>query len=61
MYDHMAISSLLSPSGLPGEPGVDYPVLPYIPLTEFHCRGRLPGYYGDTQTACQVIIPLLFF
>jgi hypothetical protein len=44
----------LSKSGLPGDPGIDYPILPSIPLTDFHCRGRTPGFYGDTQTACQV-------
>jgi len=44
----------LSKSGLPGDPGIDYPTLPSIPLTDFHCRGRTPGFYGDTQTACQV-------
>ncbi len=43
-----------STGGLPGQPGIDYPVLPSIPLTGFHCRGRVPGYYGDTETACQV-------
>lgn len=69
-YDHLAVSSdtdeeeddsssvyaaqVHSPSGLPGEPGIDYPILPSIPLTDFHCRGRVPGFYGDTQTACQV-------
>lgn len=66
-YDHLAVSSdqeeqvdesiyaaPYSPSGLPGEPGIDYPILPSIPLTDFHCRGRVPGFYGDTQTACQV-------
>ena len=44
----------LSKYGLPGDPGIDYPILPSIPLTDFHCRGRTPGFYGDTQTACQV-------
>ncbi|KAI9565615.1 hypothetical protein GHT06_009407 [Daphnia sinensis] len=47
-------STALSKSGLPGDPGIDYPILPSIPLTDFHCRGRAPGFYGDTQTACQV-------
>lgn len=47
-------STKLSKSGLPGDPGIDYPILPSIPLTDFHCRGRTPGFYGDTQTACQV-------
>ena len=39
---------------IPGEPGIDYPILPTIPLTNFICRGQIPGYYGDTETACQV-------
>ncbi|XP_057375730.1 serine/arginine repetitive matrix protein 1-like [Daphnia carinata] len=47
-------STALPKSGLPGDPGIDYPILPSIPLTDFHCRGRAPGFYGDTQTACQV-------
>jgi len=46
---------------IPGEPGVDYPVLPSIPLTHFHCRGQVPGYYGDTETACQVNHSILIF
>lgn len=49
------LSGANPPEGVPGEPGVDYPILPSIPLTNFHCRGRVPGYYGDTETACQVI------
>lgn len=60
--DHSTDGPPDSPSsGLPGEPGVDYPILPSIPLTNFHCRGRVPGFYGDTQTACQVKSPLFNF
>lgn len=51
---YYASSEAKSPEGVPGEPGIDYPILPSIPLTNFHCRGRVPGYYGDTETACQV-------
>ena len=40
---------------IPGEAGVDYPVYASVPDTSFSCENRVSGgYYGDTETACQV-------
>jgi len=40
---------------IPGEAGLDYPVLASVPDTDFSCDNRVSGgYYADTQTACQV-------
>ena len=40
---------------IPGEAGVDYPVLASVPDTGFSCDNRVSGgYYADTETACQV-------
>lgn len=36
-----------------GRPGQDFPIFSRVPNTGFTCRGRLPGYYADTQTGCQ--------
>lgn len=41
-------------SGVMGKPGVDFPVLTYIPRTSFTCRGMKSGYYADLDTNCQV-------
>ncbi|XP_075228139.1 uncharacterized protein LOC142328318 [Lycorma delicatula] len=41
--------------GVMGRPGIDFPVLPSIPVTSFSCRSvRAPGYYADLDTDCQV-------
>nr|XP_014290826.2 uncharacterized protein LOC106690067 [Halyomorpha halys] len=41
--------------GVIGRPGVDFPVLPSIPRTEFSCRNvKSSGYYADLETGCQV-------
>ncbi|XP_014242749.1 mucin-3A [Cimex lectularius] len=41
--------------GVMGRPGVDFPVLPSIPRTDFSCRKvKSSGYYADLQTGCQV-------
>nr|CAD7405750.1 unnamed protein product [Timema cristinae] len=38
-----------------GRPGVDFPVLPSIPRTDFSCRQvKHSGYYADLDTDCQV-------
>merc|ERR1711935_694960 len=40
---------------VPGEPGVDYPILSRVPRTEFSCTGRQPDrFYSDPETGCQV-------
>ena len=42
---------------VPGEPGLDYPVLssPDDVVTGFSCQGLVSGgYYADTETQCQV-------
>ena len=40
---------------IPGEAGVDFPVLAAVPDTDFSCENRVSGgYYADTQTLCQV-------
>ena len=40
---------------VPGEPGLDYPVLSAVQQTAFTCDGLvLGGYYADPQQRCQV-------
>lgn len=39
---------------IPGEPGRDYPVLKEIPYTQFSCEDKLPGFYADVESRCQV-------
>ncbi|XP_045590043.2 uncharacterized protein [Procambarus clarkii] len=39
---------------IPGEPGKDYPVHAVIPASSFSCRGKLPGFYADEASSCQV-------
>ncbi|XP_036335806.1 uncharacterized protein LOC118746127 [Rhagoletis pomonella] len=35
--------------------GVDYPAYESVPKgLSFKCRNRLPGYYADTETRCQI-------
>ncbi|EDW01450.1 GH20446 [Drosophila grimshawi] len=38
---------------IPGEPGVDYPILSEVPKTSFVCKGRHEGYYADVESRCQ--------
>ncbi|XP_068144470.1 formin-J [Drosophila tropicalis] len=38
---------------IPGEPGVDYPILSALPKTSFVCQGRHEGYYADVESRCQ--------
>lgn len=40
--------------GVLGRPGVDFPVMPRIPSTDFDCRNFGNGYFADLETACQV-------
>ena len=40
-----------------GKAGQDFPNLSKIPRTDFSCQGRIPGYYADESTACQVRLP----
>ena len=41
---------------IPGQAGVDFPVLASVPDTGFDCGGQeFPGIYGDTGADCQVI------
>jgi len=41
---------------VPGEPGVDYPILTTVPSTSFSCVGKAEGgYYADMETGCQVV------
>merc|ERR1711990_1239511 len=41
---------------VPGEPGVDYPILATVPSTSFSCVGKAEGgYYADVETGCQVV------
>jgi len=41
---------------VPGEPGVDYPILATVPRTSFSCVGKAEGgYYADVETGCQVV------
>nr|XP_045626046.1 proline-rich extensin-like protein EPR1 [Procambarus clarkii] len=46
---------------VPGEPGVDYPILGWpIVDTDFSCAGRPDGYYADPETRCQAFHICLF-
>ncbi|XP_017125045.1 RNA polymerase II degradation factor 1 isoform X2 [Drosophila elegans] len=38
---------------IPGEPGLDYPILSAPPKTSFVCKGRHEGYYADVESRCQ--------
>jgi len=41
-------------STIPGEPGLDYPILSSIEDTGFDCEGKVfGGFYADTETDCQ--------
>merc|ERR1711990_533247 len=41
---------------VPGEPGVDCPILATVPSTSFSCVGKAEGgYYADVETGCQVV------
>ena len=40
--------------GVLGRPGVDFPVMPRIPPTNFDCRNLGNGYFADLETSCQV-------
>merc|ERR1712212_264377 len=41
---------------VPGEPGVDYPILATVPKTSFSCVGKAEGgYYADVETGCQEV------
>jgi hypothetical protein len=45
----------ISFTGVVGRPGVDFPILSNIPVTDFSCRKfKSPGYYADLDTNCQV-------
>lgn len=48
--------------GTPGKPGIDYPAFYSIPETSFNCKTqRYKGFFGDTETNCQVgLNPLIF-
>ena len=51
----LPISPMLAGSQtIPGVPGRDYPVYSKIPLGEFSCAQKPPGYYADYTTNCQV-------
>lgn len=42
--------------------GVDYPAYETVPKgLSFSCKGRLPGYYADIETRCQVCIHILIY
>ena len=41
--------------GVPGEPGVDYPIYDTVPETSFKCEDQATGgYYADEEARCQV-------
>ncbi|CAG7787168.1 unnamed protein product [Allacma fusca] len=38
-----------------GEPGIDFPAYADVPpRLAFTCKDRIPGYYADPETQCQV-------
>ena len=39
---------------VPGRPGLDYPLLASVPVTQFSCRNLTAGLYPDPATRCQV-------
>ncbi|XP_042225125.1 uncharacterized protein LOC121868519 isoform X1 [Homarus americanus] len=41
-------------NAIPGEPGKDYPIHSFIPSTSFSCSDKLPGFYADEGSSCQV-------
>ena len=46
---------------VPGEPGVDYPILSSIQETSFSCDSLvLGGYYADPEQQCQAEISLKY-
>ncbi|VVC41549.1 Chitin binding domain [Cinara cedri] len=48
-------SELQEYQGVMGRPGVDFPILPSIPRTDFSCKKmKKSGYYADPETDCQV-------
>jgi len=46
--------------GVVGRPGIDFPVLIGIPVTNFNCRKHGNGYFADLDTDCQVIFCIFF-
>ena len=53
--DNIYIPQEYDGSAIPGEAGVDYPVLHEVPDTSFQCKAQEhPGLYADTQAQCQV-------
>ena len=41
-------------NSIPGEPGVDYPIMASVAETSFSCDGLIfGGYYADPETQCQ--------
>ena len=41
-------------NSIPGEPGVDYPIMASVAETSFTCDGLIfGGYYADPETQCQ--------
>ena len=41
-------------NSIPGEPGVDYPIMAAVQETSFTCDGLIfGGYYADPETQCQ--------
>lgn len=53
--DYFQYLNLLYFVGVVGRPGVDFPILPSIPYTDFSCKKvKKPGYYADPETDCQV-------
>lgn len=40
---------------IPGQPGLDYPILATIPPSNFECKAqRYKGFFADIETRCQV-------
>ncbi|VEN36481.1 unnamed protein product [Callosobruchus maculatus] len=48
------LEDLVFYQGMEGTPGIDFPILSYIPRTSFSCKGIESGYYADLETDCQV-------
>lgn len=53
--DNIYIPQEYDESSIPGDAGVDYPVLREVPDTSFSCEAQEhPGLYADTEADCQV-------
>jgi hypothetical protein len=52
----------LTPAGVSGQAGIDFPVLASVPQTSFNCNTqKFPGIYTDVDADCQANFLLILF